>query len=118
MSDSVAPAGYAELLAAVKVEVRTARLRAHRVVNTELLTLYWAIGNHILARQSAEGWGTRVIERLAEDLRAEFPDMRGLSRSNLHYMRKGRSRVAGPNCPTACWTTAVGPHHGAPGQDR
>jgi len=81
------PAGYGRLLATLKEEVRTARLRAHRVVNAELLVLYWTIGKAILDRQAAEGWGTRVINRLADDLRAEFPEMRGLGRSNVHYMR-------------------------------
>ena len=82
------PTGYAEVLAALKAEVRAAQLRAHRVVNTELLRLYWTIGDRILRQQRAEGWGTRVVDRLADDLRAEFPDMRGLSRSNLKYMRQ------------------------------
>ncbi|MHB1473666.1 MAG: PDDEXK nuclease domain-containing protein [Dermatophilaceae bacterium] len=38
--------------------------------------------------QSAEGWGTRVVDRLSADLRAAYPDMRGLSRSNIKYMRQ------------------------------
>ncbi len=58
------------------------------MVNTELLLLYWRLGNAVLERQREEGWGTRVIDRLATDLRAAFPDMRGLSRSNLKYMRQ------------------------------
>jgi predicted nuclease of restriction endonuclease-like (RecB) superfamily len=41
----------------------------------------------ILDRQEQGGWGSRVIDRLAQDLRAAFPDQRGWSRSNLHYMR-------------------------------
>lgn len=64
-----------------------ARLKANRVVNTELLVWYWDIGRANLDRQDAQGWGTKVVERLAADLRAEFPEMRGFSRSNLHYMR-------------------------------
>ena len=80
------PAGYAELLTALKAEVRAAQLRAHRVVNTELLSLYWSIGQAILDRQAAEGWGAGVINRLADDLRAEFPGMRGFSGRNLQYM--------------------------------
>jgi hypothetical protein len=52
---SPVPAGYAALLAALKDEVRTARLRAHRVVNTELLGLYWSIGDRILRQQRADG---------------------------------------------------------------
>lgn len=45
------------------------------------------IGRTILQRQEAESWGSGVIGRLADDLRAEFPEMKGLSRSNLFYMR-------------------------------
>ena len=82
------PAGYAQFLGQIKAEVRSARLRAQRVVNTELLRLYWTIGATILDQQAAEGWGTKVIDRLADDLRREFPDMTGLSRSNLEYMRR------------------------------
>lgn len=87
MSTSPVPAGYSELLSTLKAEVRRARLRSQRIVNTQLLTLYWTIGNAILEQQSVQGWGARVIDRLADDLRAEFPDMRGLGRSNVHYMR-------------------------------
>ena len=81
------PPGYPELLDDLKRAVGEARWRAQRVVNTELLALYWRIGHTILDRQDAEGWGTRVIDRLSTDLRAAYPEMRGLSRSNLFYMR-------------------------------
>lgn len=81
------PPGYVELLTSLKAEVRAAQVRAHRLVNTELLTLYWTVGQAILDRQAREGWGTRVINRLADDLRAEFPNQRGFGRSNVHYMR-------------------------------
>ena len=86
-SGEVEPVSYGELLATLKAEVRAAQHRAHRVVNTELLNLYWRIGRAILDRQAAEGWGTGVIARLADDLRAEFPRMRGFSQTNLNYMR-------------------------------
>lgn len=49
--------------------------------------LYWQIGRDILDRQQAEGWGSEVIERLSRDLRAEFPEMKGFSRTNLFCMR-------------------------------
>lgn len=49
--------------------------------------LYWQIGNDILERQQQQGWGTKVIDRLAQDLRADFPDMKGFSPRNLKYMR-------------------------------
>lgn len=81
------PRDYAELLAGLKRRIRTARLRAAQAVNRELVLLYWSIGRDILARQRAEGWGTKVIERLAVDLRRAFPEMTGISARNLKYMR-------------------------------
>ena len=62
-------------------------MRAALAVNRELVLLYWGIGKEILARQEQEGWGTKVIERLAKDLRAAFPQMKGFLRTNLLYMR-------------------------------
>ncbi len=56
-------------------------------VNAELIGLYWRIGRDILERQAQDGWGSKVVDRLAADLRAEFPDARGFSSANLRYMR-------------------------------
>ena len=78
---------YATLLASIKERIQSAQVRAALAVNRELVLLYWGIGKEILARQEQEGWGTKVIERLAKDLGAEFPQMKGLSRTNLFYMR-------------------------------
>ena len=81
------PAAYGALLADLKQRVRRAQVRAALSVNRELVLLYWHIGREILRSQQAEGWGTKVIERLAKDLRREFPEMSRLSRTNLLYMR-------------------------------
>jgi predicted nuclease of restriction endonuclease-like (RecB) superfamily len=78
---------YETFLQDLKVRIRTAQTRASLAVNRELVTLYWGIGRDILERQQREGWGAKVIERLAADLRREFPEMKGLSRANLLYMR-------------------------------
>ncbi len=86
-SDLIFPTGYAALLEQLKLRIRSARLKAALEVNRDLIQLYWEIGQSILERQQHEGWGSKVIERLAADLRHEFPDMRGLSRANLFYMR-------------------------------
>ena len=82
------PAGYSQFLAEIKARVGAARTRAVLAVNSELIRLYWEIGHEILAREQREGWGAKVIDRLAEDLRREFPGMTGLSRANLHHMRR------------------------------
>jgi predicted nuclease of restriction endonuclease-like (RecB) superfamily len=81
------PADYAAWLAELKTRIHSAQQRASLAVNRELVLLYWQIGQDILARQGREGWGSKVIERLAQDLRNAFPDMKGFSPRNLKYMR-------------------------------
>ena len=80
------PADYAAWLAELKLHIRSARLRASLSVNSELIRLYWRIGHEIVRRRATQSWGAKVLETLAKDLRAEFPDMRGLSLTNLKYM--------------------------------
>lgn len=81
------PEGYSNWLANLKDRIHLARQNASLAVNRELLDLYWQIGREILARQAAQGWGAKVIQRLAHDLRTAFPEMKGFSRANLMYMR-------------------------------
>lgn len=78
---------YAGLLQSLKTQITQARIRAHLSVNKEMISLYWNIGNQILERQKAEGWGSKVIENISKDLRKEFPEMKGLSARNLVYMQ-------------------------------
>lgn len=78
---------YAALLNGLKQRIRTAQVKAALAVNQELVLLYWQIGREILARQQQQGWGSKVIDRLAQDLKREFPDIKGFSPRNLKYMR-------------------------------
>ena len=81
------PPDYAVWLKEIKKRIFTAQQKAAKVVNQELVLLYWQIGKDILERQDKQGWGAKVIERLARDLRTAFPEMKGFSRANLLYMR-------------------------------
>jgi len=81
------PADYASWLAGLKQRIRAAQQRAAVRANRELVLLYWEIGRDILERQQTQGWGAKVIDRLARDLRAAFPRMKGFSPRNLKYMR-------------------------------
>lgn len=81
------PADYARFLDEVKEAVRAARAKATFAVNAVVLETYWEIGASILSREGREGWGAKVIDRLAADLRREFPDLKGVSPRNLRYMR-------------------------------
>ncbi|WP_006246057.1 PDDEXK nuclease domain-containing protein [Mycolicibacterium tusciae] len=81
------PEWYPDLLDAISDCVHTGRQRAITAANQELVATYWAVGKEILARQDAEGWGARVIDRLSADLRKRFPGTSGFSPRNLKYMR-------------------------------
>lgn len=79
--------GYDESLRDLKERIRHAQLRAASSVNRELVVLYWQTGRDILERQQQQGWGAKVIDRLAADVRHAFPEMKGFSPRNLKYMR-------------------------------
>lgn len=81
------PDRYPELLDELKGRIRQARVKASLSVNRELILLYWEIGRRILDHQDQEGWGAKVIDRLAADLQSAFPETQGFSARNLKYMR-------------------------------
>jgi predicted nuclease of restriction endonuclease-like (RecB) superfamily len=81
------PGDYAETLRDLKQRIHEERLRTVLAANSAMVLLYWDIGRTILARQDQAGWGAKVIDRLAADLRQAFPDMKGFSPRNLKYMR-------------------------------
>ncbi|MEA5466483.1 PDDEXK nuclease domain-containing protein [Leptothoe sp. PORK10 BA2] len=87
MANSLTPDNYRQFLQSLKDRIRSAQVKAALAVNQELILLYWQIGREILARQQQEGWGTKVIDRLAKDLKRDFPEMTGFSARNLKYMR-------------------------------
>lgn len=84
---SVAP-GYEDWIRSIKERVQRARFKALMMANAEQILLYWDIGHEILEKQDAEGWGSKIVERMSVDLKKAFPDMKGWSRSNLMYMRQ------------------------------
>jgi predicted nuclease of restriction endonuclease-like (RecB) superfamily len=90
------PGDYSAALMTLKSLVREAQHRAQRVVNTAMIELYWNIGRTILDRQVSQPWGSRVLDRLAQDLRAEFPHMKGFSRTNVYNMRAFAAAWNGP----------------------
>jgi predicted nuclease of restriction endonuclease-like (RecB) superfamily len=83
----IIPVGYVQLFDTLKTRIREAQVKAALAVNRELVLLYWNIGRSILQEQEQHGWGAKVVDRLAADLRREFPDMTGFSPRNLKYMR-------------------------------
>lgn len=88
MNNLPLPSDYQNWLKALKTRIQAAQQRAVLAVNQELLQLYWQIGRDILFRQKEQGWGAKVIDRLAQDLKTAFPELKGFSARNLKYMRK------------------------------
>lgn len=81
------PADYEQLLGLLKTRIRAAQVRAAFAVNAELVQLYWSIGQEISSRFQTQRWGGKIVDRLAQDLRAEFPGIDGFGPRNLRYMR-------------------------------
>lgn len=79
--------GYDTFLKDLKERIRQTQVRAALSVNKELINLYWQIGRDILGQQRSLGWGAKVVDKLADDLRSSFPEMKGFSPRNLKYMR-------------------------------
>jgi len=57
-------------------------------VNSELLFTYWNIGHALNQERDRQGWGAKVVDQLATDLKLSFPAMKGLSKRNLQYMMR------------------------------
>jgi predicted nuclease of restriction endonuclease-like (RecB) superfamily len=87
-SDLIKRLSYAEFLNELKERIRTAQTKAVLSVNKELISLYWDIGRRIVESQKESAWGKGVVEKLAGDLRREFPDVKGFSARNLWDMRR------------------------------
>lgn len=71
----------------IKGKILEAQTRASFKVNSEMLQLYWEIGNSILYAQNNNGWGTQIIDNLSKEIKSNFPDSTGFSVRNLKYMR-------------------------------
>lgn len=78
---------YLALLQELKAQIRSAQYEALKTVNRQLIELYWEIGRAIVKRQEGKTWGKKVVENLAQDLKTEFPGLKGFSASNLWRMK-------------------------------
>lgn len=77
---------YLSLLKDVTDRIRQGQIKANLSVNTEMLAMYWDIGRIIAEQRSSEGWGTKVIQKLASDIRNDLPEIKGFSERNLKRM--------------------------------
>jgi len=93
----------------IKQSIRAAQLRAALSVNAEMILLYWQIGSSILKQQNTKGWSSKIIPKLAKDLKTEFPDAKGYSEQNLGYMlRFAKEYPKQINFATGCCKITLG----------
>jgi len=85
---NLANSDYLALLSDITERIRSGQAAALKVVNLELIALYWDIGRMIVQRQQGDTWGRSIVEMLAKDLQAEFPGIQGFSAPNLWRMRE------------------------------
>lgn len=74
-----------QFIVTIKNKVRQAQYEALKVVNVQLINLYWEIGQSIAEKQ-VENWGKAIVPKLSEELQAEFPGIGGFSTTNLWLM--------------------------------
>jgi predicted nuclease of restriction endonuclease-like (RecB) superfamily len=68
--------------------IKTSRYKALQAVNSELINLYWQIGEYIAKRVESEGWGKSVVRELADFIQTNEPNLKGFSPQNLWRMRQ------------------------------
>ncbi|PIE79400.1 MAG: hypothetical protein CSA15_03260 [Candidatus Delongbacteria bacterium] len=76
---------YIDWLKNIKYKVRTAQIKTALVANRELILFYWNLGHDIFEKQKKVKWGDKLLDQLSIDLKLEFPNIKGLSKTNLKY---------------------------------
>ena len=71
---------------AIGSEIEQAQVRLISAANAQMLFHYWKMGNYILYHQNLQGWGGKVIKKLAQAIRFNYPEKKGYSERNLTYM--------------------------------
>ncbi len=78
---------YSVWVQELKERYLTQRLKAHSAVMNYCLEFYWSVGKDIVSKQSENKYGSGFYKRLSLDLQNELPGVKGLSPTNLKYMK-------------------------------
>lgn len=77
---------FEAFVSAIGSEIEQAQVRLISAANAQMLFHYWKMGNYILYHQNLQGWGGKVIKKLAQAIRFNYPEKKGYSERNLTYM--------------------------------
>lgn len=68
--------------------IKNARSKAIKAVNSELISLYWNIGEYISKKVERSEWGQSVVRELAQYIHINEPEIKGFSDKNLWRMKQ------------------------------
>lgn len=75
---------FFDWIAILKAKIQSARNKLAFSINSQVLELYWEIGRDISDKQQKSGWGSNFVEKIAEELKQDFPEIKGFSRRNIY----------------------------------
>jgi predicted nuclease of restriction endonuclease-like (RecB) superfamily len=80
----IATSDFLKWIITLKEKIHSARNKLAFSINSQVLELYWEIGRDIAEKQQNSGWGSGFIEQIAEELKHDFPEIKGFSRRNIY----------------------------------
>lgn len=88
------------------------REKAHRIINEELVSLYFEIGKYLSARIKSEKWGSKIITNIANNIKTIYPGIKGFDRSSLYLMTQfyemySGNEIVGPLVRQISWSNNV-----------
>ncbi|NME66593.1 PDDEXK nuclease domain-containing protein [Flammeovirga aprica] len=86
--DLVSNKEYLSWYKEVKSQIQNAQVKAVLAANKELIVFYYTLGGIIFEKIESSAWGDKALTQLANDLKNEFPNLKGFSRTNLYYIRQ------------------------------
>ena len=85
-NNNIEKRSFEAFVSAIGSEIEQAQVRLISAANAQMLFHYWKMGNYILYHQNRQGWGGKVIKKLAQAIRFNYPEKKGYSERNLTYM--------------------------------
>lgn len=87
MEQTIISSEYLQAVKAIKQAILESRYRAARMVNKEMLALYYWVGNYVSVHSRTDAWNTNAIATISRMLQQELPGLTGFSETNIKNMR-------------------------------
>ena len=92
--------------------IETRRSNAYKKVNEELIALYWDFGKYISEKLEDGEWGSKIVDRLVEFMKREYPTLKGFNRAGIYRMKQfyetyNENSIVAPLVRQISWTNKV-----------